>query len=103
MIATTNYTEGGTQTETYKVLRCSPSFLVGLQQQQSISFSAVNIFLSITAFLGNSLILVALSKETSLHPPSKLLYRCLATADLLVGLVSQPLDVTYWISLVHEP
>ena len=79
MIATTNYTEGGTQTETYKVLRCSPSFLVGLQQQQSISFTAVNIFLSITAFLGNSLILVALSKETSLHPPSKLMYRCLAT------------------------
>ena len=102
MIATTNYTEGGTQKETYKVLRFSPSLLVGLQQQ-SISFTAVNIFLSITAFLGNSLILVALSRETSLHPPSKLLYRCLATADLLVGLVSQPLDVTYWISLVHEP
>ena len=102
MIATTNYIEGGTQTETYKVLRCSPSFLVGLQQQQSISFSAVNIFLSITAFLGNSLILVALSKETSLHPPSKLMYRCLATADLLVGLVSQPLAATYWMSLVHE-
>ena len=42
------------------------SFLVGLQQQQSISFTAVNIFLSITAFLGNSLILVALNKETFL-------------------------------------
>ena len=86
----------------HKVLRCSPSFLVGLQQQQSISFSAVNIFLSITAFLGNSLILVALSKETSLHPPSKLMYRCLATGDLLFGLVSQPLAATYWMSLVHE-
>ena len=101
MIATTNYTEGGTQTETYKVLRFSPSLLVGLQQQ-SISFTAVNIFLSITAFLGNSLILVALSKETSLHPPSKLMYPCLATADLLVGLVSQPLAATYSMSLVHE-
>ena len=101
MIATTNYTEGGTQTETYKVLRFSPSLLVGLQQQ-SISFTAVNIFLSITAFLGNSLILVALSKETSLHPPSKLMYRCLATGDLLFGLVSQPLAATYWMSLVHE-
>ena len=101
MIATTNYTEGGTQTETYKVLRFSPSLLVGLQQQ-SISFTAVNIFLSITAFLGNSLILVALSRETSLHPPSKLMYRCLATADLLVDLVSQPLAATYSMSLVHE-
>ena len=101
MIATTNSTEGGTQTEAYKVLPCSPSSVVGLQPQ-SIYFSAVNIFLSITAFLGNFLILVALNRESSLHPPSKILYRCLATTDLLVGLVTQPLTATYWISLVHE-
>ena len=101
MIATTNSTEGGTQTEAYEVLPCSPSSVVGLQPQ-SIYFSAVNIFLSITAFLGNFLILVALNRESSLHPPSKLLYRCLATTDLLVGLVSQPLAATYWMSLVHE-
>ena len=101
MIATTNSTEGGTQTEAYEVLPCSPSSVVVLQQQ-SIYFSVVNIFLSITAFLGNFLILVALNKESSLHPPSKLLYRCLATTDLLVGLVTQPLAATYWISLVHE-
>ena len=75
--------------------------LFGLQQR-SVYFSAVNIFRSITTFLGNFLILVALNKESSLHPPSKLLYRCLATTDLLVGLVSQPLAATYWISLVHE-
>ena len=101
MIATTNSTEGGTQTEAYEVLPCSPCSVVVLQQQ-SIYFSVVNIFLSITAFLGNFLILVALNKESSLHPPSKLLYRCLATTDLLVGLVTQPLTATYWISLVHE-
>ena len=101
MIATTNSTEGGTQTDTYQVSPCSPSFLVGLQPQL-ISFSAVNIFLSITAFLGNFLIFVALNKETSLHPPSKLLYRCLATTDLLVGLFTQPLAATYWMSVVHK-
>ena len=101
MIATTNSTEGGTQTETYEVFLCSPSLIVG-SQQKSISSSAVNIFLSITAFFGNFLILAALNKETSLHPPSKLLYRCLATTDLLVGLVSQPLYATYWMSLVYE-
>ena len=101
MIATTNSSEGGTQKDTYKVLACSPSSVVGLQQQ-SIYFSAVNIFLSITAFLGNFLILVALNKVTSLHPPSKLFYRCLATIDLLVGLVTQPLYATYWMSLVRE-
>ena len=101
MNATTNSTQGGTQTEVHQALLCSSSLVVGLQQKL-IYFSAVNIFFSITAFLGNFLILVALNQETSLHPPSKLLYRCLATTDLLVGLVSQPLAVTYWMSLVHE-
>ena len=56
---------------------------------QSIHFSAtVYILLSITIFLGNSLILVALHKESSLHPPSKLLYRCLATTDLFMSLAN---------------
>ena len=76
--------------------------LVSVDVFQSISFSAVNILLSITATLGNSLILVALHKESSLHPPSKLLYRYLGTTDFLVGLVTQPLYDTYWISVVHE-
>ena len=62
----------------------------------------VNIFLSIGAVLGNSLILVAFRKESSLHPPSKLLYRCLATTDLMVGVVSQPLATTYYMSIVYE-
>ena len=53
-------------------------------------------------FSENSLILVALHKESSLHPPSKLLYRCLATTDLLVGLVAQPLYAVYWMSEVQE-
>ena len=78
---------------------CSPSLVGGLQPA---SFATVSILLSITTFLGNSLILVALHKESTLHAPSKLLYRCLATTDLLVGLVAQPLAVTYWISVVHE-
>ena len=53
--------------------------------------SALNIFLSITASLGNALILVALQKETSLHPPAKLLFQSLAVTDFCAGLVSQPL------------
>ena len=53
--------------------------------------TAFNMFLSITASLGNALILVALHKETSLHPPTKLLFRCLAITDLSVGVISQPL------------
>ena len=101
MMATTNITGRGTHTQTFDESLCSPVWL-GEFKQQSISLSAVNILLSITATLGNSLILVALHKESSLHPPSKLLYRCLATTDLLVGLITQPIYAAYWMSLVHE-
>ena len=101
MIATTNITGNGTQTKTFEILVCSPVWVVEFKQQ-SISFSAINILLSIAAILGNSLILVALHKESSLHPPSKLLYRCLATTDLLVGLVNQPLYAAGWMSVVYE-
>ena len=41
-------------------------------------------------------------KESSLHPSSKILYRSLATTDLLVGLVAQPLYVTFSMSLVYK-
>ena len=44
----------------------------------------------------------ALHKESSLHPPSKLLFRSLATTDLCVGLISEPLFVAYWMSEVNE-
>ena len=101
-MSTTNFSSGRSRTESFKELLCSPSLVGGLQQQLSICFVAVDILLSITAFVGNSLILVSLYKESSLHPPSKLLYRCLATTDLLVGLVAQPLYATYWMSVFQE-
>ena len=56
--------------------------------------AAVNILFSITSSLGNILILIALRKVTSLHPPTKLLFQCLAITDLGVGLTSQPLFAT---------
>ena len=96
-----NFTRSGTQMKTFEELLCSSSLMGGLQKA-SLSFAAVNIFFSITAFVGNSFILIALHKESSLHPPSKLLYRCLATTDLLVGLVSQPLSASSWMLSAHE-
>ena len=96
-MATTIITGNGTNTKTFEGLVSVDKF-----KEQFISFSAVNILLSITATLGNSLILVALHKESRLHPPSKLLYRCLATTDLLVGLVTQPTYAAYWMSVVHK-
>ena len=55
----------------------------------------INIFLAVTSSLGNTLILIALHKVTSIYPPTKLLFRCMAVTDLLVGLISQPLYVTF--------
>ena len=100
-MAVANVTGGNAETITLKDLACCATLTTGLHQQL-IYLSVVNMFLSMTAFLGNSLILVALHKESSLHPPSKLLFRCLATTDLCVGLASQPLHTTYWVSLVHK-
>ena len=59
-----------------------------------IAIAAANIVFSITASLGNILILTALRKVTYIHPPTKLLFQCLAITDLGVGLISQPLMAT---------
>lgn len=60
--------------------------------------SVVNFFLSVTATLGNILIVLALRKSTRLHPPSRLLLRCLTATDLCVGVLSEPIYATYLIS-----
>ena len=98
----TNFSSGRSRTESFQELLCSSSLVGGLQQQLSICLVAVDILLSITTFAGNSLILVALHKKSSLYPQSKLLYRCLATTDLLVGLASLPLSALYWMSVFQE-
>ena len=99
-MAQTNVTEDENQ-KTFMELFCLAEFIRGVDGELTF-LSALNIFLSITAFLGNTLILVALHKETSLHPPSKLLYRNLAITDLCVGIILEPVAVTYWTSVVKE-
>ena len=56
----------------------------------AILYFASNIGLSITASVGNILILVALPKVSSVYPSTKLLFRCLAVTDLCIGLITQP-------------
>ena len=79
-------------------LYCSANVAAGVHDEL-IVLLVLNTFLSITAFLGNTLILVALRKESSLHPPSKLLLRSLAMTDLLVGIIVEPLYVVYLMSV----
>ena len=100
MAAKCNFTKDETQ-EASRELFCSAEFTKEVHSEL-IFLSVVNTFLALTAFLGNTLILLALQNETSLHPPSKLLYRCLAMTDLSVGVILQPVSVAYWMSVVNE-
>lgn len=78
----TNSTKGGNY-EFY-----CPLSLYGLHLR--IIMSTLNIPLSVTAVMGNILIIAALRKipTSSLHPPSKFLFSCLACTDLGVGLIT---------------
>lgn len=67
-----------------------------------IFLAVLNTLVSATAFLGNILALIALYKESSLNPASKLLYCNLAITDLCVGLIVQPLKVICCLSAVIE-
>ena len=96
MMATENVSEDAKQ-KAVEQLFCQASTTSPFNGHLTF-LSVLNSIFSITAFLGNVLILVALRKESSLHPPSKLLLRSLAATDVCVGLISEPLAVTYWLS-----
>ena len=79
-----------------------PSFVCALPEGLAVFFVALNIFLSMTASLGNAFILIALHKVASVHPPTKLLFRCLAVTDLCVGLITQPLYAAILLNTVTK-
>ena len=95
-----NLTEHGNH-KIFRLRLCSAE-LTGGVHFQLMCLTVFSILLSITAILGNSLILVALQKESSLHPSTKHLFRSLATSDLCIGLISEPLTFLYWMSVVYE-
>ena len=86
----TNSTEYGNVTSAPEVLTSWNAYSTSVA-----ILAGINIFLAITASLCNTLILTALHKVTSIYPPTKLLFQCLAVTDLLVGLISQPFYVTF--------
>ena len=79
---------------------CLEELTRGLHNQL-ICLSVINAVLAITTITENTLILIALNKETSLHSPSKVLLRNLVASDLCVGIVEITM-VIYWISMVLE-
>lgn len=66
-----NSSEEGKQASIQSVC-CSPTLLHGTMYEAYVdhSLAGLNFLLAITAFLGNLLILCALKKETSFHPPT---------------------------------
>ena len=86
-----NITADGKFTGSHNEFRESPTVL---------SFSALNIFLSITATLGNVMILIALQKVSSIYPSTKRFFRCLTVTDLGVGLIVQPFYATFLLSRI---
>lgn len=80
-----NFTDGD---KTFDELICSTT---PNKKPAVVFLSAFNFLLSLIASAGNSLILIALHKPSSLHPPSKVLLCSLAASDLCVGLILQPL------------
>lgn len=89
----TNWTDNRTFTSTLRQANIMPAGV-------AVSYATLNVFLSVIASLGNVLILIALHKASSIHPPAKLLFQCLAATDLFTGLVSQPLFVILLLNAV---
>ena len=79
---------------------CSKQFSQGLYNKR-IAFLVINMLLGVAAVVGNTVILIALHKETSLHKPSKVLLRSLVASDLCVGFV-QLVFVAYVISIRRD-
>ncbi|KAK2573409.1 hypothetical protein P5673_001059 [Acropora cervicornis] len=86
--------------EAFTNIFCSQEFTRALDNQ-IICFSVINTVLAITAIVGNTLILMALHKEISLHRPSKVLIRNLVASDLCVGF-AELATVAQWISILQE-
>ena len=69
------------------ILVVNPKILMALM--------VVNTFISITATIGNLLVLVTIWRSPNLHSPSNTLLFGLALSDLCVGIVSEPLHVAF--------
>ena len=64
-------------------------------EYHAIAICVVNFPLCITALVGNSAILIAIWKTPSLHSPANILLANLAVSDFAVGLIAQPLLISF--------
>lgn len=76
--------------------------LVGVHSPTLWFLIFLNIIFAITSILGNVIILAALKKKSSLHPPSKILLSFLAITDLCAGLISLPIFITLLMAFQYK-
>jgi len=101
-MATANATGGGKQI-TFEQQLCNAGKTAGPEiHGQLTTLTILTSILSITAFIGNTLILVALRKECFVHPPSRRLLCSLAACDLCFGIIAEPLSVAFWMTVLYE-
>lgn len=65
-------------------------YVKGKTDVVDIFTACINLALSVSAILGNTLVLIAIRRTTALWLPTKILLCSLAFADLGVGLIAQP-------------
>ena len=65
-------------------------------------FAVLHSFLSFTASVGNAIALIAFQKVSSMHAPSKLLFRSLAMTDMGVGMIAEPTAVVALVSTYKD-
>ena len=99
-MATANLSEDG-QRGGLELTFCWGSLTAGTHGQLKF-ITVLNSFLTVTAVLGNTLILIAIRRVSLLHPPSKVLLSNLATTDLFVGLISHPLLIIFLLAAMNE-
>jgi hypothetical protein len=69
--------------------------LTVFREQAVLTSKILLIIFATCTILGNTLVLVATWRESSLHQPNKYFVACLAVADLLVGMILEPLLMVY--------
>lgn len=74
----------------------------GYVYSTNIATAVVNSIFSLTAVLGNFLIILAYQRTPSLHCPANTLLCCLAMSDFTVGLVAQPSFVAHKIGEIQQ-
>ena len=96
-----NFVLGRIMSKSFQEPYCLPEITSGVHKEL-ICLIVLDILVSVSSFLANGLVLLALHRESSIYPPTKLLFCSLSTTDLLTGTVTLPIIITNLISVLDD-